>query len=170
MSFSNYTASQVADKCTEYGAQLVGLPAGVTGPQLLWAMSGNESRFGSNCTPRHESAYDFGGKYQFGNLDNLHKYGSPAAYSYGPWQIMFCNASAYTPDSLALFISVAALATTSYLNKQIAHFKPTTLAQIGSIWNGGNPSAILEEAAVQQYAAELEKNYATTFGQIPGVG
>ena len=57
---ANFTPKQVADQCRISGPDLAGLPRGVDGAQLLWAMAGNESSFGVNCTPRHEPAFDVG--------------------------------------------------------------------------------------------------------------
>ena len=77
----NFTRQQIADACLAYGPQLTELPYGVDGAQLLWALSGNESSFGANCTPRYEPAYDVGGRYA--DADLLARFGRAAACSYG---------------------------------------------------------------------------------------
>ena len=93
---TNFTQQEIAAQCRISGPQLIGLPAGIDGAQLLWAISGNESSFGANCTPRHEPAYDVGGRYGSNAVmvPLLTEWGSAAACSYGPLQLMFCNAPA----------------------------------------------------------------------------
>lgn len=152
----DYTRSQIAQACAEYGHEVGPLPVGVDGAQLLWAISGNESSFGANCTPRHEPAFDVGGPYADAKL--LEKFGSAAACSYGPWQIMLANCpDNYTPADMN-DLDNAAIATILFLNKQLNRFTPSTLAAIGAIWNGGNPHA-LEHPAVLEYAHKLQTNF-----------
>lgn len=153
----DYSRQQIAAVCESYGGQVAPLPAGVTGPQLLWALSGNESSFGANCTPRYEPAYDTGGRYADAAL--LARFGRAAACSYGPWQVMFVNLpSNFTPADMD-DLDKAAAATIIFLNRQLNRFSPPTLRSIGAIWNGGNPGA-LQRPEVQDYANELERNYA----------
>lgn len=168
----NFTRLQIADACRAYGSQITGLPEGVDGVQLLWAMSGNESSFGANCTPRHEPAYDLGGFIYEANtpdaqrLRNLvEEFGSLAASSFGPWQIMFINCPPnYIPSDMD-DLDKAAVATVLFLNRQLNRFKPSTLRSIGAIWNGGNPGA-LKRPEVQVYADRLERNYAVPLMEI----
>src|ERR1017187_8108565 len=120
----NFTKQQIADQCRISGPQLVGLPSGIDGAQLLWAMSGNESSFGANCAPRHEPAFDVGGVYAPHMQSILAQYGSAAAYSYGPWQIMYVNAwPAATPEQMS-DLKVCAAVTVAFLNRLIARWKP----------------------------------------------
>ena len=153
----NFTRLQIADACRAYGPQLTELPYGVDGVQLLWALSGNESSFGANCTPRYEPAYDVGGRYA--DADLLARFGRAAACSYGTWQIMFVNCPPnYVPSDMN-DLDKAAVATILFLNRQLNRFRPSTLELIGAIWNGGNPLA-LSSFRVQHYADELVRNYA----------
>jgi hypothetical protein len=150
----DFTRAQIAQACQ--GMQLGPLPEGISGPQLLWAISGNESSFGLNCTPRYEPAFDRGGPYFDAAMIN--RFGRAAACSYGPWQIMFANCPPnFTPDSMQ-FLSNCAFATMAFLNRQLARFEPTSLASIAAIWNGGNPGAIAKPQ-VAAYAAKLAENY-----------
>ena len=157
----NFTSAQIAAECGVSGLLLAPLPASITGPQLLWAISGNESRFGKNCSPRHEPAFDVGGVYSDGPVMKplLAKYGSAAACSYGPWQIMFCNApNTYTPQSFDN-LTQCAQATVQLLNKFLRRWQPLSLATIGECWNAGRPVAI-PTAGVGRYIVELAANYA----------
>lgn len=131
----------------------------IDGPTLLWAMSGRESSFGRNMKPRHEPAYDSGGRYSKNNeiVNGLKKWGSAFACSYGPLQIMACNAKGCTPDELAhdpeasLGASVAQLRIV-VLGEQHAH----TIAEICECWNGGHLGA----TTTPGYAAEVQAHYA----------
>lgn len=150
----DFTREQIAQACRM--AQVGPLPSGVDGPQLLWAISGNESSFGFNCTPRYEPAFDRGGPYFDAAMIN--RFGRAAACSFGPWQIMFANCpSDYTPEDMA-DLTKATFATVQFLNHQLSRFEPTSLASIAAIWNGGNPGAIVKPQ-VAAYAAKLEANY-----------
>lgn len=156
---ANFTPAEIAAQCKLFGPQVGPLPASVTGAQLLWAMAGNESSFGVRCTPRHEPAFDVGGEYatHAPMPALLAKYGSAAACSYGPWQILLANASSYMPTDFSVLTSAAA-ATIAYLNQQLRAFRPQTLAAIGSIWNSGGPNH-QDIPAVARYIAALEQNY-----------
>ena len=159
----SYTRQQIASACQAYGSQVGPLPANIDGAQLLWAIAGNESSFGANCTPRHEPAYDEGGRYADEAL--LAQFGSAAAYSYGPWQIMFVNCPPnYIPEDMN-DLDKAAVATLLFLNRQLNRFRPSTLELIGAIWNGGNPGA-LQRPEVQVYADRLERNYAVPLPEV----
>jgi len=57
--------------------------------RLLWGLSGVESSFGLNCTPRHEPGYCYGGRYF--NTFTSKSWGCLAHCSFGPWQVMFAN-------------------------------------------------------------------------------
>jgi hypothetical protein len=151
----DFTKEQIAAAC-QTGTPLGPLPEGVYGPQLLWAIAGNESSFGFNCTPRYEQAFDFGGPYADAAL--LNRFGRAAACSYGPWQIMFCNCPQdYMPADMQ-DLNKATLATVLFLNRQLERYCPSSLSSIAAIWNGGNPSAIAR-ASVANYSANLAKNY-----------
>ena len=170
----NFTKQQIADACRQYGPLLANLPPGIDGTQLLWAISGNESSFGANCTPRHEPAYDVGGVY--GNRPVikplLAKWGSAAACSYGPWQIMFCNAASGRDPEDFDDLRICAQDTVAYLNRLLYRWKPGYLAQIGECWNEGHeegdPQGMPVESsspAVEAYVKELAANYTVPMPQ-----
>jgi hypothetical protein len=142
----------LADLCRTYGAFLVNLPAGVTGPQLFWALAGTESDFGSNAVPRHEDGYCYGHKYF--DHDLTKQFGCHAHCSYGPWQIMLEYAKGFTVDELNKDADKAAQASLGFLNRKLEHFKPKLLDEVGEIWNVGH---IAPDPA---YVARLLKNYA----------
>jgi hypothetical protein len=152
----SFTQNQVATMCEKYGSQVGPLPAGVNGAQLLWAMTGNESSFGENCTPRHEAAFDVGGIYgSHAPMPALIAlYGSPvAACSYGPLQVMLCNASGCSPEEMD-DLDTAFHASVSYLNSELRRFQPQSLDEIGECWNAGHITPDPD------YTSKLEANYA----------
>jgi hypothetical protein len=154
---ARYTRAEIIRACRTYGSQIEGLPEGIDGAQLLWAISGNESSFGANARAMYEPAYGPNGRYA--HPQNWAKYGKPSASSLGPWQLMYVNAPpGYTPADIQDDLDTAAKVSVWFMNKQIARFKPMNLATIGSIWNGGNPHAWKHEP-VQVYIKKLERNY-----------
>lgn len=156
-----FTPAQVAAQCQVFGPQLAPLPAGVDGTRLLWALSGNESSFGADVTPRHEPAYDVGGTYAIHAPMPylLDKYGSAAACSYGPWQVLLANAPDYTPTDFN-DIATAAQATTAFLNSLLRRFKPQSIAQVGYCWNAGHiPPPKEVTPGVARYAVDLAVSY-----------
>ena len=158
---ANFTPQQISDQCRLSGPTILGIPHGIDGAQLLWAMSGNESSFGVNCSPRHEPAFDVGGVYGSGVAMTtlLTKYGSAAACSYGPWQIMFVNCpSGWTPDDLSN-LGLATRATVLFLEKLLTRWRPSDLAGIGECWNAGHPM-VNPSAQVAAYVQKLTANYA----------
>jgi hypothetical protein len=65
-------------------------------------------------------------------------YGSPAAASsYGPLQVMLCNAQGLSPAGFN-DINEAFHASVTFLNQQLRHFQPNSLAEIGEVWNAGH--------------------------------
>ena len=160
-----YTKVQISAQCRISGPDIIGLPEGVDGSQLLWALSGNESSFGANVTPRHEPAYDVGGVYGDGPVMKslLARYGSAAACSYGPWQIMFCNVPAGWSPSDMDDLPKAARATVLFLNSLLERFTPWTLAEVGECWNGGHTMET-PPPGVARYVHDLIANYAVQMG------
>lgn len=156
----SFTRQQIADQCRASAPFMVGLPDGIDPVLLLWAMSGNESSFGANVTPRHEPAFDAGGIYgdsmQMAPL--LAKFGRAAACSYGPWQLMFCNAPAGSAPGDFDDLATAAKYSVRFLNVLLGKFKPQNLSEIGSCWNAGHIQRPLS-AQVQRYADLLNTNY-----------
>lgn len=164
MKTMNYTREQIAAECRKWGSQVGPLPAGVDGATLLWAIAGVESGFGVNCTPRHEPAYDKGGRYSThapmpGLLEN---FGSDAACSYGPWQMMLCNFPiGTTPDGAANQLDITAQDSVLCLNRLLREWKPVNLDQIGECWNAGRI------VADPDYTSKLERNYVVPMPTAP---
>jgi hypothetical protein len=145
--------------CRKYGPQLVGLPDGVDGAQLLWALAGNESSFGAESNPRHEPGYCRGGRYFNPNLTAT--WGCLAHMSYGPWQVMFTNALNQTPLALLQSYDLCAVVTTVFLKSYVLlGKKPKNLAEIGEVYNEGHI------APDPDYVAKLDKNYAIALGEL----
>jgi len=156
-----FTRLEMIAECGNMGPKLAPLPKGIDGARLLWALSGNESSYGTNCTPRHEPAFDVGGTYGDGPVMKplLAKYGKAAACSYGPWQLMFCNApEGFTPEAFT-DLHQCALATVERLNTFLRKWQPQAIAGIGECWNAGHPM-LNPVAGVAAYVHELGKNYA----------
>lgn len=158
----NYTKEQIAAACATYGPQL-NLPAEIDGAQLLWAISGQESSFGANCTPRHEPAFDAGGMYSrtqpMPRL--LEKFGSAAACSYGPWQIMLANAADTSPEVLLSDLDAAAKATVAFINSFVlGHRQAKTVEQIAETYNSGHIS-LNPAPGVLKYLTNVAHTYST---------
>ncbi len=155
-----FSPQQIADACREFGGQVAPLPEGIDGAQLLWAMAGNESSFGRNVIPRHESAFDVGGMYA-GNPPMpslLREFGSAAACSYGPWQLLFVNAPQGTRPKDMQDLATCAQASVAFLNSLLRRFRPQTLTGIGQCWNHGSPTSH-PSAGVVAYCAQLATHY-----------
>ena len=135
----NFTRAELASVCRLWGPKLGPLPTGVNPTQFLWAIAGVESSFGGNCQARHEPAYDVGGKYAAHTPlpTLLSRYGSAGACSYGPWQILLCNAPlTYDPASFDQ-LTLAVQATVTFMNQLFRHLQPANLAEAAEIWNSG---------------------------------
>lgn len=159
---ASFSCKDVLEKCQKYGPNLH-VPAPLEGPRVMWAIAGNESSFGANCGPRHESSYDTGGStWERSDLQKslVLKYGSDAACSFGPWQMMYINFSgADTPTQLTTDLDALAVEFVRFFNKfviQIRHAE--TLQEIGMVWNSGH---ISEEPSpvVAAYCTKLQNNY-----------
>lgn len=160
---ANFSKEQIAEQCKIFGSQVMPLPTTIFGNQLLWAIAGCESSFGASCAPRHEPAYDVGGRYSGGSPmpELLEEYGSDAACSYGPWQVLLANASSYAPSDFD-DLQLATQATVGFLNSLLRRFKPSTLSEIASCWNAGHIQDPLSPG-VQRYADDLAKYYTEPF-------
>lgn len=66
------------------------VPSGIDPEKLMKAIAQVESTYGEHSNPKHEIAFDWGGKYA--DRTALTTWGSDAACSYGPWQVMFPTA------------------------------------------------------------------------------
>lgn len=157
---NSYPKETIAALCRKYGPQL-NLPAGLDGARLLWAISGNESSFGEDCTPRHENAYDKGGFFYIHSAEDaalVDRYGPLAASSFGPWQVMLINAPGCSPLDLEDDPEKCAQAVVIFINHFIIGFrKAKTLEQIAQTYNSGNfypappPGVLLYADKVRQY-------------------
>lgn len=142
--------------CRTHGPAL-DCPPGIDGAQLMVAIALCESSLGANCRPRHEPAYDHGGLYDRAEQAVLlSRYGSAAAYSYGPWQMMPVNAPSASPDQLASDAEVAARAFVAFVNRRIfAAEGARTVQQVGEAYNAGHfgPGIPPEAVAYGKHAA-----------------
>lgn len=172
----SFSRSEIARLCRAWGGMLW-LPAGINGPTLLWALAGNESSFGANCAPRHEHAYDVGGAYAKNpeQAALLEKYGSAAACSYGPWQILLVNVQpapktgqpAVGPEDMAR-PDFCAMKTVQFLNRRILEpQKPTTVEEIAEAWNSGKWRWQDVPPGVETYAADCRKYYDAAATEMP---
>lgn len=135
--------------------------SGVSGAKFMAAIAGCESNFGQNTTPRYEAAYDVGGKYAENPPQNelLAHWGKKAAYSYGPWQILPCNAIGFTPDELFTDNEKCALAFVGFFNRYIVGIRHAlTFDEMAQTYNSGR---FTEQPApgVQRYVADALHYY-----------
>lgn len=156
--WKNYTKPEIAKLCFAYGDLLKdhlensddgsGLDdpelRRIQGPQLLFAIAGVESSFGANCKPRYEPAYMPGGLYYQQSTPSsafrtlYAKYGRDAAASYGPWQLLLCNAPGFTPYELANDAEKACQATIGFFKRYVFGIRfARTLEQIADTYNSG---------------------------------
>lgn len=165
----NYSREEVARMCRVWGGTLW-LPPGIDGPKLLWALSGCESSFGEDCTPRHEPEYDVGGVYSTAPVQAklLEQFGRAGACSYGPWQIMLCNCQpGVSPDAMAS-LERCGLETVTFINRRILTAqKATTVAEIAESYNAGRWQWSKVPAGVRRYAVDCVKYYESE--PMPGV-
>jgi hypothetical protein len=157
----SFPKAQVLSACQQYG-KMLNVPDGLDGSRVMAAIASNESSLGANCGPRHEPAYDVGGIYaNGGNMPALlEEYGSDAACSYGPWQLMLDNCPGYTPTELKTSLEACALAFVAYFNSYVIRAKGAkTLSQIGQVFNGGHIMANIPEG-VANYIRDLNAAYA----------
>lgn len=123
----------------QVGSRLVDWPDGVNGFAVLWAIGGVESSFGSNAVPKHENAYDWGGRYASGDL--LRKHGSLAACSLGPWQVMYPNVHLITNGEVAplhMYEPATALIATTMWMQRVINNGANTIEKIADAWNSGS--------------------------------
>lgn len=159
---NSFAQQDVLAACEFYGEQLR-VPAPLDGVKVMRAIASVESSMGANCGPRHEPAYEANGALwarvsmapllaiypPVGNPPQ-----SPAAMSYGPWQLMFLNFErCFTPQQLETDIDVCAREFVRWFNSYVVGDKPQDLAEIGEIWNAGH---ITPDPA---YVAKLQAAY-----------
>jgi hypothetical protein len=168
--WKNYSKAEIVKLCFAYGnlLNLEGTDDGgganlpIQGSQMLWALAGVESSFGANCKPRYESAYMPEGLYyrQSPSMRELYrKYGRDAAASYGPWQLMLCNAPGYTPYELATDPEKACQATIGFINRFVIGVRyARTLEQFADVFNSGTWRDSVTPQ-VQGYIRKVTHNY-----------
>lgn len=158
----------IANLCTRFGAALK-VPSTIDGARLLWALSGNESSFGLNCSPRHEAGYCHGGKYFDKALTAL--WGCLAHCSYGPWQVMYVNISKgnLSPLDVAVKPELVANSAVQFINSRIIGLeKAATVEEIAEAYNSGDwrdelhPNKVIPE----KYIADLAKHYTVPIGEL----
>jgi hypothetical protein len=162
-----FSREEVAAACRQYAPFLKNVPPGIDPAQLMWAIALNESLHivpgFLDCPPRFEHAYYFGGDYcdEYGTAEQrmqykfVRSYGSDAAKSYGPWQVMFLHChGAFRPEELAKLENCAHLFVL-YWNDALERQKPRNLEEIGQMYNGGHIGA-----HVPLYCARLANWYA----------
>lgn len=155
---NSFKTEDVIAACRLRGPQLR-LPkdSGLDGARVMQAMAAVESSTGADCGPKHEPAYEAGGAVWARNTmaPLLKQYPprgnppqSPAAMSYGPWQMMFINFQRHvTPYMLLTDLDLCATEFARHFNSFVlaklatgaANPTPETLlAEIGEIWNLGH--------------------------------
>lgn len=175
MSLMPTTPLQIADICRVQATGVI-LPAGsdLDPARLLWALSGNESSFGANVTPHHESGYcPFTNGVYYKNNPDVRKQtaliGCLAHMSYGPLQVMWYNIVKFYYDAGAMgpqeSLAIALLtdpnrgmnAAVAFLNKEIFGRQGCkTLDEIGDAYNSGNAK---DKIIPVEYIAKLKTNY-----------
>lgn len=156
---SNFAKADVLAACDTYG-RLLDVDPTLDGRGVMAAIASNESSLGANCGPRHEPAYDRGGSLAGGKAQMLllAKFGSAAACSYGPWQMMFDNFSVEDPAVLQTDLDVCAREFVSFFNRYVIQTRhAVSLADIGETWNlghiGPDPAYVAKlQAAYEQWA------------------
>lgn len=160
-----FTPQEIARACRSWGSMLWLSPQqpGIDGVKLLWALSGCESSFGKDVTPRYEPAYDAGGELVDAVQQKLlEEYGKQAAASYGPWQIMLRNCHLGTSPEDMANLNRATMETVGFINRHILTREGAkTIAEIAEAWNSGKWQWTKVPEGVERYAAECEKYYAT---------
>lgn len=167
---NSFPKAAVLAACQQYGSQLK-VPSGLDGARVMQAIASNESSLGADCGPRHEPAYEANGalwarKAMARLLAQYPPVGdppqSPAACSYGPWQMMFLNFENATPGQLETDLDLCAQNFVRFFNAYvIGEMKAETLADIGEIWNEGH------EGVDVAYVTRLQAAYDAA-GSIEG--
>lgn len=167
MSVAKFSRRELADVCRKLGGMVGPVPSTIEGAQLLWALAGNESSFGDDCTPRHEPAYDIDGKYGGDPVQHklLELYGPAGACSYGPLQVMLVNTPIGTTPSTFDDLERGIRASIYALNRALIRYRPQSVAEVGIVWNGGHLANPIP--AVQDYGARLAKKYVSVAMPAP---
>ena len=116
------------------------VPSPLKSELVLAAIAHNESNYGKDNVPRHEPAYDHGGRYA--DKVAIEEYGRDAACSWSPWQIMYVNAKAMGFEGAPKDLSdphVALPFVIKFINKEIINRqKAMTMQDIARAYNSGS--------------------------------
>jgi hypothetical protein len=158
---NSFQKQDVLAACQRYGP-LLESPDGLDGAHIMGAIATNESSLGLNCGPRHEPSYDVGGAIYNGSTMQqslVREFGTAAACSFGPWQMMFINCPGYMPADLETNVEDCARCFVSFFNSYVIHArKAQNLNEIGQVWNAGHISAA-PAPGVLRYCADLQQAY-----------
>jgi len=153
---NSFPKQEVLDVCAQYGPRLR-VPAGLDARRVMAAIAQVESGLGGNCGPRHEPAYDTGGKVwnqSPAQRQLVARWKSDGASSFGPWQMMLPNCQGHTPAEMRSDLDVCALLFVSQFNLYVIGLRNAqTLAEIGEVWNMGHI------APDPEYVAKLQAAY-----------
>lgn len=159
---------RIAELCQQYGSVMNGvLPKDIDGAQLLWALAGNESSYGDNCSPRHEPGYCYithGGYSKNPSIVEMTEdWGCLAHCSLGPWQLMADNILGFTPMEILCDPEKACLATVGFLKRAVLPMAQS-LDDIGHFYNAGPRGPF-----PTQYVTNLKLHYQVAMPQ-PAAG
>ena len=134
------------------------LPPDIDGPRLLWAISGVESSFGGDVSPRHERGYCATGKYF--DLARTKQWGCLAHCSFGPWQVMYASFSSdIRPTDIMAQPEIVAGAAVQLIQKRIIGVEHATkIEQIADAYNSGDWR---DSTVPEAYIADVVKYYNT---------
>lgn len=152
-------SSTVLALCRKYGPQLITV-AGLDSARVMAAIAANESSIGANCKPRYEASYDIGGtNYRAEQIGLVKRFQHAACCSYGPWQMLPCNAQQFTPSQLYADPELCAQAFVAFFNRYIVRTRQArTLEQIAQVYNSGSIH-LNPPAGVLRYMDEARANY-----------
>lgn len=155
--------------CLYYGSRIDSV-VGVDGVALMQAIADNESSYGTRCTPKHEAAYDWGGKYAQSSI--LRPFGSWAACSYGGWQVMFAAIREMgfdvNPLEAATDPTISASAAERLINRRFLPKMPKNLTHEGAVRHildaynsgSGNDRIVPEQYIAKGLAAYAARHHA----------
>lgn len=147
-------------KCIQWGSHVLKCPEGIDSLALLGAIAEVESDFGALALPRHEKAYDHGGRYFDRERWLLH--GALAACSYGSFQIMYATACELGFDWRRSPLDlqsdeVGIIWVVEYIRRRCLDRGAQTISQIGDAYNSGS---FKDGNYPQEYVNKLSLAYA----------
>jgi len=158
---SSFDTTDVIAACHEY-SPLLKVPEILDPFKVMLAIAAVESggadpKFaGHNCGPRFEASYYING-YTYlrsvGVRALVAKYDKLGASSFGPWQMMLVNFRDRNPDDLLTNLDFCAQDFVAFFNSYVNHQHPTSLDEIGEIWNAGHKTSDIP------YTTKLQRAY-----------